>query len=237
MSARSLADGHQKLTILTTKPADPANPTITELNAGIDFSCNVLASDFTWSAADSDKVNEKSLCQEGNANAIAASNYTAGLTIFREFDESTGAVDPVGDACFQALKTKGTRAWGYLREIGKPASQAWAGGDEIKLGLEFLTDNPQRPSQGGGYIKDRVPLEPQVGWPYTAAKPIPATGATAGTPGTFTPVGATVPADLAALAGVVADPATAWTTGQHVVLGDASKAHWTSSAWASGEAS
>jgi hypothetical protein len=65
-----------------------------------------------------------------------------------------------------------------------------------------------------------------------------ATGATAGTPGTFSPVGAQPPASLAALQGgsVTATPATAWTTGQHVVLGDASKAFWTSSAWSSGQA-
>ena len=58
-----------------------------------------------------------------------------------------------------------------------------------------------------------------------------ATGADAGTPGTFTPSGATPPADFAALAGVVANPATTWTTGQYVVLGDASNAYWDGAAW------
>jgi hypothetical protein len=76
-------------------------------------------------------------------------------------------------------------------------------------------------------------LNPQ---PSTAA----ATGATAGTPGTFTPGGATTPANLAALQGatppVVASPATAWTTGQHVVLGDAAHAFWNSTAWTAGDA-
>jgi len=63
-----------------------------------------------------------------------------------------------------------------------------------------------------------------------------ATGATAGSPGTFTPTGSTTPANLAALSGVVASPSSAWTTGQHVILGDASHAHWNGSAWASGNA-
>lgn len=67
-----------------------------------------------------------------------------------------------------------------------------------------------------------------------------ASGATAGTPGSFTPAGAAAPANLAALIGavpaVVASPATAWTTGQHVVLGDASHAHWNASAWTAGDA-
>ncbi|MFF4244304.1 hypothetical protein ACFYY2_07490 [Streptomyces sp. NPDC001822] len=63
-----------------------------------------------------------------------------------------------------------------------------------------------------------------------------ATGATAGTPGTFTPSGSATPENLGAMVGVIASPATAWTTGQHVVLGDASKAFWTGSAWAAGQA-
>jgi hypothetical protein len=38
------------------------------------------------------------------------------------------------------------------------------------------------------------------------------------------------------MTGITATPATAWTTGQHVVLGDASKAHWSSTAWVTGQA-
>lgn len=72
-----------------------------------------------------------------------------------------------------------------------------------------------------------------------AAKPtlvpaVLATGATAGTPGTFTPAGAVAPANLAAMVGITASPTSAWTTGQSVVLADGSNANWTSSAWAAG---
>ncbi|MFI9205290.1 hypothetical protein [Streptomyces sp. NPDC053048] len=61
-----------------------------------------------------------------------------------------------------------------------------------------------------------------------------ATGASAGSPGSFTPAGAVAPADLAALGSVIATPTAKWATGQHVVLGDSSKAHWTGTAWAAG---
>jgi hypothetical protein len=64
-----------------------------------------------------------------------------------------------------------------------------------------------------------------------------ATGATAGSPGSFTPEGSTAPANLAGLADVIATPTSAWTTGQHVVLGDASKAYWNGTAWVAGQAS
>lgn len=69
------------------------------------------------------------------------------------------------------------------------------------------------------------------------APPITPTGATAGTPGSFTPSGATPPANLTALqaASIAATPSTAWTTGQYVALGTGT-AHWTGSAWATGAA-
>jgi hypothetical protein len=64
-----------------------------------------------------------------------------------------------------------------------------------------------------------------------------ATGATAGTPGSFTPGGAMAPGNFAALSSVVASPTTAWTTGQHVILGDLSHAFWNGTAWMVGNAS
>lgn len=72
--------------------------------------------------------------------------------------------------------------------------------------------------------------------PPDARDVIAATGATAGSPGSFTPAGATTPADLADLSDVTASPATAWTTGQHVVTADSTHAHWDGAAWATGDA-
>lgn len=74
-----------------------------------------------------------------------------------------------------------------------------------------------------------------------APPPIPATGATAGIPGTWTPAGCAVPADLAAVisAGIVASPATAWTTGQYVqtgTVGVAGRVTWTGTNWVGGAA-
>lgn len=64
-----------------------------------------------------------------------------------------------------------------------------------------------------------------------------ATGATAGTPGSWTG-GAEVPVDLAGTiaAGIVANPLTAWTTGQRVVTRNSSLIHWNSTAWVAGAA-
>lgn len=63
-----------------------------------------------------------------------------------------------------------------------------------------------------------------------------ATEATAGIPGTWNGVRPFDLADLQASA-ITATPNTAWTTGQFVYLGDGTKAHWTSTAWAADAAS
>jgi acyl-CoA reductase-like NAD-dependent aldehyde dehydrogenase len=73
---------------------------------------------------------------------------------------------------------------------------------------------------------------------------LPVTGATAGTPGTWTPAGQLPPASPAALAAgnpvvVKATPATPWTTGQYVqtaTAGVGGRASWTGTNWVSGAA-
>ena len=69
----------------------------------------------------------------------------------------------------------------------------------------------------------------------------PATGATAGIPGTWTPGGSTPPANAAGAtsASVTASPTTAWTTGQYVqgsTAGTGGEMHWSGTAWAAGKA-
>lgn len=67
--------------------------------------------------------------------------------------------------------------------------------------------------------------------------PFEPTGVIAGTPGVFTPIGATLPADLVALQALGAlGETTAWTTSQFVGLGDSSSAHWDGDSWAAGAA-
>ena len=90
-----------------------------------------------------------------------------------------------------------------------------------------------------------------LGRPYDESYPpslwgggTPATGATAGIPGSWTPSGSSPPATVAALqAGtpnpVTASPASAWTTGQFVqtrTAGAAGRATWTGTGWVGGAA-
>lgn len=74
-------------------------------------------------------------------------------------------------------------------------------------------------------------------WAVSPIDPAPnATGATAGTPATLTPVGAAKPNNIAVLSSVTATPKTKWTVGQYVDLANGTKAYWDGTAWASGTA-
>lgn len=156
--AKSLADGRTKVAILTTKPADPALPTVAELEAGIDASCAILSSDFSVGPSSSETVDEKALCQEGNAVTFGASNASIEFSAFREWDETgkplTTATGEIGDAVFQATKIKGSRLWMYIRETSKKSLEPFAPGDEL-YGVEFITDHPQYVDRTG-YQKRRV---------------------------------------------------------------------------------
>jgi hypothetical protein len=61
-----------------------------------------------------------------------------------------------------------------------------------------------------------------------------ATGATAGIPGAWTPANADPPNKFQNMNSITASPATAWTSGQYVKLGDGSNAFWGGAAWTSG---
>lgn len=160
---KSLADGRIKVVALVKKPVNPYAPTITELTAGIDMSCRILSSDYALGPTTSDRVAEKELCKEGNANAIGASNYAGSFTPFRYFDETTNQAHKTEDEVYQLLRHKGTTLFVYERQTSKKSTAAWAVGDEID-GYEVVTDNPQKPSDMGGYIKRVVPVEVQDAW-------------------------------------------------------------------------
>jgi len=98
------------------------------------------------------------------------------------------------------------------------------------------------PSETATLVPTAIPIEviEDSGEEEGGGEPPPtgvdATGATAGSPGSFTPSGATPAADLAGLNACTADPTTPWTEGQFVTLGDGSQAHWNGSSWSAGPA-
>lgn len=119
------------------------------------------------------------------------------------------------------------------------------GTEKRRVGVAAITaiepDQQERGSVEGANVTFTWQEDPLFNnapfWQWGPAVPggVTAAGVTAGTPGSFTPGGATAPANLAALTALGALGQTAkWTTGQYVTLGDASKAHWSGTAWATG---
>ena len=163
MGVRVLADKKHKLTILTTKPADEANPTVAELNAGIEACLKVAAEGFQHTAADSTTVEFKALCGD-REQVYTDSNFTQAMTVVREY-LAEGGIDPTGDELFEALKTRGVTVWTYGRLTDKPATDPWEAGDEFYLGTRATPDHPQVPDNPG-WVSFRIPFAVQAGWPF-----------------------------------------------------------------------
>lgn len=164
---RSLADGHIKLSIMSTEPADPKAPTVTELEAGVQASAAILASDFKLGPVASDTVSEPSLEDTAAVKVMGASNFEGNLTLFRMFDEATGAPETgvagsIGDSAYQALNTKGGRVWIGKRFTSKEATEPWLAADEVEV-YEVEPDNAQD-GQATGYIKKTIPLQVNKGY-------------------------------------------------------------------------
>lgn len=157
----TLADGRTRLVALTTKPADPAAITVTELTAGVRLEGRILKSDYRLSPTASDTIPDTPLSHEGNATSFGASNYEGSVTPFRELT-TEGLADATNDIAWDTLGVKGTRLW-LVESEGKKATEAFAATDPYDC-YEVITDNPQKPSDRGGYIKRVVPLGVQDAW-------------------------------------------------------------------------
>lgn len=157
----TLADGRLRVRALTTAPAVPGAVTATEANAGEKLECRILKSDYRLSPTASDTVADTVLCSEGNATTFGASNYEGSVTPLRYLD-GAGKSEPENDIAWDLLKEKGTHLWLLVSE-GKQHEEEFADGDEYDL-YEVITDNPQSPSDRGGYIKRVVPLGVQRAW-------------------------------------------------------------------------
>lgn len=168
---RSLAEGKTKVVFLADEPADPKNPTRTELTEGIDASCALVASTFNMGPQASQTVDEKALCEEGNVQAFGSSEYASEFDVFRYFmDAEEGGLPEtgmsqgeIGDAVFQMLKSKGTIVYAYMREINKKATEDFVEGEPL-WGFKVAVDNPQRPTETTGYIKRHIVGLVQRAW-------------------------------------------------------------------------
>jgi hypothetical protein len=136
---------------------------------------------------------------------------------------ATGATSGTPGA-FQPIGARAPSDKAELDTITPSPATAWAQGEYVLAGgVQYHWD-------GDTWEAGAVP-----------APAGPATGATAGSPGTWTPPGSTPPADAAAAitAGVSATPNTAWTVGQYVqgsTAGVGGEMFWDNTTWMAGRA-
>ena len=219
--------------VTLTATGDPVGPTITPLIlndgyfelAGTNLSCAVKHLEAVFPEVK--KVTITTFC--GEYDTPGTTKYHLRATLYQDF--GTGSVDSVLYAAWQSYVTSGTAvAW----KARPHASRVAAADNPIISGLAI----PEPYLWLGGDAGNAS--EVAIDWnlsapPVRNTGAVTATGATMGAPGYFTPSGATTPANLAALTGKTASPATAWTTGNYVITADLLANNWNGSAWVAGK--
>jgi len=136
--------------------ANPAAPTLAELNAGVDVTC-LMVSTYEVRADGSETTNERAVCETSNVVSPTVQNYMGNLILFRQFDDTTGA--PETDDALNIWDFADI-GW-FVRRNGKPYTTAWTAGDVVET-FKFMADTPQVSGGAGeGYLKATVPLLPQ----------------------------------------------------------------------------
>jgi hypothetical protein len=214
---------------------------------GLVFSCQVQSCQLTASPNTSDETTDPTFCEpEVTTTQVGVTSYSLELTALQD----PHIADGISYFSFKndtklAYFALGLKTWGAPKAIGKCRIVAgtFGGGARTDLTTDIACPVETKPD---------IQFGTDAGWTIvhgdgsadTEGTTAPATGATAGSPGDWTPAGASPPASVADLqAGtpnpVTASPATAWTTGQYVqtgTAGAAGQAYWDGAAWVSGTA-
>jgi hypothetical protein len=171
-------------------------------------------------------VTVTTFCAETDYPAITKWHFIAKFA--QSFDP--GATDATLRAAVAAYKASGTLAQFKVR--GKSSVPTSATNPQFS---GFMVPTDYRYIGGDAGALSEVDID----WTMTAPPAVDtgsvaATGATAGSPGFFTPSGANAPANLAGLTGITATPATNWATGQYVITADRLASNWNGTAWVAG---
>lgn len=156
--ARRVVDlGKTKLTWVDDL-ADPENPTVDELNGGVDLT-ELMSTNYEVRADTSDTVSEKAVSETFNSDTPTAGNYMGNLILFRQWDDEEEEWDASLDPT-EIFPTAGALGY-FVRREGIDWDTAYADGQNVET-YKFATDNPQ--TAGGtdqGYQKATVPLHKQ----------------------------------------------------------------------------
>jgi hypothetical protein len=223
--------GHDHVEALATGDPVPPNAAPLILNDayfdlnGVNLRCLVKHLEIV---PENKVVTITSFCAEIDYPGVT--KYHLRVTFHQSFDP--GAVYQTLNAAYQNYVTTGAQATFNARPYSSrlpSATNPIISGSVIPMPFELLIGDAGAAS------------EVAIDWnmmtaPTVNTGTVPATGANTGAPGYYTPSGAQTPANLAALTGITASPATAWATGNYVITADLLAAHWSGSAWVAGKA-
>lgn len=207
---------------------------------GMDFSCQVTSGALTASPNTTTDTTPATFCgPEVTTTAVGVTSYSLDATILQDPDVAAG----VSAFLFEhdtkeAYFLLGLDGVNPPKAVGRVRVVAGAIGGDARVTLTATLSLPvsRKPDiEFGDATSSRIVL---------GGAGTPATGASAGTPGSWTPGGSTPPASPADLTAgvpnvVVATPATSWTTGQYVqtaTAGTGGRAYWNGTAWTAGAA-
>jgi hypothetical protein len=193
--------------------------------SGVNLKCQVFHLEV---APENKLVTVTTFCSETDYPGVT--KWHLRVTFYQDFN--TGSTYQTLAAALAAYNASGTPANFKARPY---SSRVAAANNPIISG--YAIPQPFDYIAGDAGTASQVQIDWNLTGPPTVDNgAVTATGATAGAPGFYTPSGATTPANLAALTGITATPATAWATGQYVITADLLAAHWSGSAWVAGKA-
>lgn len=212
---------------VTAAPFNPVKPIlkITQGGNSVQVEC---ASESFEASVEQDETTTETFC--GTYTAYKAEVWTI-----------TGSVFP----SYAALAANAGGLWNALRPmVGDPtatfefipdSTQARSASNPVMSGTCLVKAFPFYAGSPGEPTAFDLVLAVQGAPSFTTTAGAAATGGNAGTPGTYSPVGATPVANAAGASGMTANPTTAWTSGQYM-KGTSADFYWNGSAWTAGRA-
>lgn len=202
---------------------------------GIDHSCQPTAVSIQPDNTAAGGATElELLCGDKLTEAGDSASFSANLTItaVQDFTNAAGLVA-------QSWKSNGATV-DFSWQATASSADTWTG-KVVVAALEVGGDVGARLTTPVSWTITELFLPARLGGQQVIPSQfgaVPITGVTAGSPGAFQPGDATLPSSLEALKAntVVGDsgtnkPGASWSTGQYIVLGDSSEAHWSGTEW------
>ena len=176
LGTKSTSNG--KIKVVWVPAADVTNeatfvstPSAALINGGIDLTEAIAFDGYELGAQDSNKIDDRSIVDEGQVQVRGFAQFSASLTFFRDADlDDATSVYNVAREAFKA-STDGTRPNGFLvTRINKPAGPDVASGEVVSV-YKFIADAYMDNTEGEDSVKFMVNFAPQgkLGVMVTAA--------------------------------------------------------------------